>query len=190
MTTSIFENEGVVLRPFEPEDAPVLATYLNHPGLAGRRYVPWEFSDLGPLSTQQVQGILQKWGAEEKGLRLAVVSAESGSLIGHAQCDWDWDPHSPSLSVVIAPAHQRRDHGSAALRLLLRYLFGYTPAHNANCWISDWNQAGCQFAARHGFQENARMRRVGIREGRYYDLVVADLLRPEWQRRGGGPHAA
>jgi RimJ/RimL family protein N-acetyltransferase len=185
MTISIFEDEAVVLRPFEPDDVAALGAYLNHPDLAGRRYIPWGFPDMAPLSQQKVQGIVQKWGEEEKGLCLAVVRAESHELVGHAECNWDWDPHAPSLSVVIAPAHQRHGYGSEVLRLLLRYLFEYTPAHNVTCWISDWNQEGRQFAARHGFQESARMRRAGIREGRYYDLVVADLLRPEWQQRGG-----
>ncbi len=41
MTTSVFAGEAVALRPFEPDDVPALAAYLNQPELAGCRYIPW-----------------------------------------------------------------------------------------------------------------------------------------------------
>jgi RimJ/RimL family protein N-acetyltransferase len=190
MSESPFQGDTVALRPFEPDDASALAAYLNHPDLVGRRYIPWAFSETAPLSHQQVQVIIQKWGEAEKSLQLAVVHAESGNLIGHAESDWNWDPHSPSVSVVIAPAHQRKGFGSEAIRLQLSYLFEHTPAHVVSCWIADWNQAALEFAAYHGFQVAGRMRRAAMRQGRYYDVVVTDLLRSEWQQWGGGSHAS
>jgi RimJ/RimL family protein N-acetyltransferase len=189
MTDSIFQGSTITLRPFEPDDVPALEAYLNHPELTGRRYIPWAFSELAPLSRKQVEEISQKWAGEEKSLPLAVVRRETGELIGHAECDWGWDPHCPSLAVVVAPPQQRRGYGSEVLGLLLRYLFAYTPAHTVSCWIADWNQPARQFAARHGFQENGQMRRAGVRQGEYFDVIVADMLRSEWQQLGGAPHA-
>jgi aminoglycoside 6'-N-acetyltransferase len=189
MTFSPFETGSLTLRPFEPDDAPLLGDYLNHPELAGRRYIPWAFPELAPLSQQQVSAIVSKWSEAEKSLILAVVHKETGDLLGHAECDWGWDPHCPSVSVVIAPAHQRQGYGSAAQRLLLRYLFEQMPAHLVSCWIADWNQAGLRFAAYHGFQGAGRMRRAGMRHGHYFDMVVTYLLRSDWQQLGGGPHA-
>jgi RimJ/RimL family protein N-acetyltransferase len=179
-----------VLRPFEPEDVSALDSYLNHPDLTGRRYIPWAFPEEPPLSRQQVEAIVQKWNGAEKGFDLAIMHGESHELLGHAGCDWGWDPHCPSVSVAIAPSQQRRGYGSDALRLLLRYLFGHTPVHLVSCWISDWNQAALRFAREHGFQVAGRMRRVGIRGGQYFDVVVSDLLRAEWQQQGGGSHAS
>lgn len=189
MTSSIFESERIALRPFEPEDLPALGHYLNQPDLAGRRYIPWAFPELAPLSQAQVQGILQKWSEAENALNLAVTRLDTQELIGHAECDWDWDPHCPSTSAVIAPAYQRQGYGSEALGLLLRYLFEYTPAHVVACWIADWNQPALQLAAHHGFQAAGRMRRAGIRQGRAFDVIITDLLRSEWEKSGGGRHA-
>lgn len=180
-----FDGTTVLLRAFETDDAPMLQDYLNHPALAGRRYIPWRFSEVAPLSRKQVDEIIQKWLEEEKALNLAVVQRESDTLIGHCQCDWRWDPHSASVAVVISPEHQRQGFGSKVFELLLRYLFKHTPAHNVSVWIADWNHPARQFVARHGLQEIGGMRRVGLRQGRYYDLVVADILRPEWQARYG-----
>jgi RimJ/RimL family protein N-acetyltransferase len=186
-----FQGKLVTLRAFEPEDVPTLHTYLSHPDLIGRRYIPWESSEIFPLSRNQVEGIYSSWADEKKGIHLAVVLSESQELVGHAECDWGWDPHCPSISLVIAPAHQRKGYGSEVLNLLLRYLFEHTQAHNVSCWIADWNQAGRLFMEEHGFQECGRMRRVGIHEGKYFDFIITDLLRREWeQTEKGGDHVA
>ena len=190
MTSSVFAGETVALRPFEPDDLPALAAYLNQPELAGRRCIPWSFPELPPLSQGQVQAIIQKWGEAESALHLAVVRLDGQELVGHAECDWDWDPHCPSVSVVIAPAHQRHGYGSEVLSLLLRYLFEYTPAHVVSGWIAAWNQPALQFAAHHGFQAAGRMRRAGMVQGRPFDMIITDLLRAEWQQAGGRPHAS
>lgn len=195
MADAPFEGRLIRLRAFEPGDTPAVEAYLNHPALLGRRYVPWSFSDTAPLSGQQVTAIVQKWAETEKGLVLAVVQQATGQVVGHAEGEWDWDPHNPSVSVVIDPAHQRQGLGSEALALLLRHLFDYTPANTVTCWLADWNQEGQRFAARHGFHDSGRMRRAGLRQGAYFDLVVMDLLRREWQagqaasRDGGAGHA-
>lgn len=187
---SPFEGETITLRPVEAGDVPALQSILNHPDLAGRRQVPWRFPETAPLSCQQVEAIVQSWSAAEKALHLAVEPRESTELLGYAECDWGWDPHCPSASLVIAPPHQRRGYGSEAIRLLLRYLFDYTPAHNVGCWIAEWNAPALRFASYHRFQVNGRMRRAGIRRGTYYDLIVADILRPEWRALGAEDDAA
>lgn len=176
-----FEGETVVLRPFEPADCPAVHDYLNSPELEGRRYIPWDFPWTTPLSRAQAEAIVQKWAGAEKALCLAVIQQDEDLLIGHAECDWDWDPHCPSISTVIAPHHQRRGYGSEVIRLLLQHLFDSTPAHSVGCWIADWNEPALHYAQSHGFQIGGRMRRAGIRRGAFYDMIVADILRPEWQ---------
>jgi RimJ/RimL family protein N-acetyltransferase len=176
-----FKAQDVYLRAFEPEDVPALHTYLNHPGLSGRRYIPWKFSDDLPLSLKQAQEIYEGWCDEEGEVHLAVVLGESGVLIGHAEMDWSWDPHCPGVSVVIAPEQQRKGYGSQVMQLLLHHLFEGMPAHCISCWIAEWNQEARAFLKSHAFQESARMRRAGIRQAAYYDMLATDLLRSEWE---------
>jgi RimJ/RimL family protein N-acetyltransferase len=182
-----FKARDVYLRAFEPEDVPALHNYLNHPDLSGRRYIPWKFSDDLPLSLKKAQGIYEKWSEEEEEIHLAVVLGESGELIGHAEMEWGWDPHCPGVSIVIAPGLQRKGYGSQVMQLLLRYLFESMPAHSLSCWVAEWNTEARAFLKLQGFQESARMRRAGIRQGAYFDMVVTDLLRSEWE---GGRDAA
>jgi RimJ/RimL family protein N-acetyltransferase len=128
---------------------------LNHPDLFGTRYIPWEYPEDLPLSSNQVEAILKRWSEGEKQVHLAVVLRESQMLIGYAELEWEWDPHTPFLAVVISPPHRRQGYGSQALRLLLGNLFGSTPAHNVTGWISEWNQAGLEFARANGFRVRA-----------------------------------
>jgi len=183
---SSFQGNRLALRPFEPHDVPALQAYLNHPDLSGRRFIPWAFPDIAPLSQRQVEGIVQRWAEADRSLPLAVIRPDAGQLIGHAECDWHWDPHQPSVQVVIAPDYQRQGHGSEVLELLMRHLLDYTPAHNVSCWIADWNKPALTFCQRHGFRVAGRMRRAGIHQGRYFDLVINDILRTEWKAAHAG----
>jgi RimJ/RimL family protein N-acetyltransferase len=180
-----FQSEHMELRAFEPEDVAALHAYLNYPDLIGRRYIPWKFPGTLPLSKGQVEAIYQAWIKEEKAFNMAVVLREGGDLIGHAHCSWEWDPHCPGVSVVIAPAHQQQGFGSQVLALLLDYLFEMTPAHSVSGGMVSWNQPALQFALKNGFAQSGAFRRVGIRDGEYFDWVGMDLLRPEWQERKG-----
>ena len=187
----LFQTERIFLRPFEPADLPALQAYLNHPELAGRRYIPWSFPEDLPLSAKQAEGIYNKWCEGENVSHLAVISQDKQEIIGHTELDWGWDPHCPFVAVLIAPSHQRQGYGSEVLRLLLRHLFENTPAHNVHSWMADWNQAARRFAQEHGFRESGRSRHEGLRQGKYFDAVLVDILRPEWQAsQGGKSHAA
>lgn len=185
-STPSFSNILVELRPFKADDLSALGSYLNHPELTGRRYIPWKFPKDLPLSDEQIEGVQKKWGEKEKGFVMGIYSHENAAVIGHAEADWGWDPHSPGISLVISPLFQRQGYGGEALKLVLDYLFKHTPAHNVSAWLSDWNEAGRNFAAKYGFTECGEVRRDGIRDGTYFNSVVVDILRPEWKEKFGG----
>ncbi|MEN6370234.1 MAG: GNAT family protein [Thermotogota bacterium] len=185
-----FETERMALRALELEDAASLQSYLNDDAIRGRRYVPGSVRDVEPLSRAQASAILEEWGKEKSSFTLGVLAKASGRLIGHATCEWSWDPHCPSVSVVIAPSQQRAGYGSEVLRLLVEHLFLDTPAHTITGWIASWNEPALAFAAAFGFVECGRIPRAGLRDGDYYEHVLVDLLRREWAAGQGGHRAA
>ena len=185
-----FQGRAIYLRPFEEGDVPGIFEYINHPDLEGRRYIPWDFPATIPLSKDQVAAIYEKWKGGRNNVHLAVVLRESHQLVGHAMCDWGWDPHCPDLELVIDPEHQLNKFGSEVLYLLLRFLFENQPAHVVTTWVADWNEAGSRFLQENDFQESGRMRRAGMRRGGYFDIIIFDILRSEWkQRREWSNHA-
>jgi RimJ/RimL family protein N-acetyltransferase len=181
-----FSSGRVALRALNASDADALLDCLNDPALIGRRCIPWGKRDVAPLSRKQVEEILDSWAKEKKSITLGIELQETGELVGHAGWFWGWDTHCPSVWVVVAPKRQRSGIGSEVLQILLRYLFGNTPAHNVNGWVSGWNEGGLAFARKHGFTESGRIPRGGIRDGVYYEDVMLDILKPEWPPLQGG----
>ncbi|MGD9676027.1 MAG: GNAT family N-acetyltransferase [Candidatus Bipolaricaulia bacterium] len=180
MSVRGYETERTVLRALEPEDAVPIQAYLNDAGLIGCRYLPGPVQDIAPVSRAQATAAIEAWGKTQAGFTLGIEAKALGRLIGHASCDWSWDPHCPSLAVVIAPSQQRAGLGSEVARLLLEVLFCETPAHTVLGWLTSWNATALAFAAAQGFSECGRIPRAGLRDGAYYDDVVVDLLRREW----------
>lgn len=179
-------DDKIQLRPFEPGDADAVHAYLNRPQLMGRRYLPDEFPSDAPLSTAQVEKLLQRWTNAERGqTTLAVTHPETKALVGHAILGAGWDAHSGWVAVTIHPAHWRKGYGGAALHLLLAYLFKQTVAHAAATGVAEWNEEGLGFIRAHGFKAAGRMRRVDVHQGAYCDELMFDMLRPEWQALHG-----
>jgi RimJ/RimL family protein N-acetyltransferase len=187
MTDEInFSTERLEFKPFAEDHLPALQSCLNHPELAGRRFLPRGFSEELPLSKTQVENLLKKWGEKQDGFVYAVILQENQELIGYVQADWGWDPISPGISIVISPEQQRCGYGSEALNLMLHYLYSYTVAHNVSGWMGDWNQPARAFATKHGFHEVGHEHYSGVRDGAYYGYITVDILRPEWQALKGG----
>jgi RimJ/RimL family protein N-acetyltransferase len=184
-----FQTEQIKLRPFEPEDVPALRGYLNHPMLGGRRYLPRGFPDEVPLSTSQVEEIIKSWGEEKREAHLGVELTEKNELIGHVEFEWSWDPMAPWMSVVIARPFQRRGYGTQVTQMITSYLFENTPAYSISGWMASWNKAARSFSKKLGFKESGQPRREGFRMGAYFDGILVDLLRSEFQTMGGNKYA-
>lgn len=182
-----FEGQRVVLRAFEADDAPALHALLNHPALAGRRYLPDGFPDEAPLSLKQVQDVIGRLGSGERSLNVAIVSRSDGTLLGHGGADWHWETLTPTVHVVIDPQYWRQGYGTESARLLVQYVFDTLPARAAAGGCASWNQPARDFARRLGFTENGAIRRIGLRGGQPFDWVMLDVLRHEWE---GGDNAA
>ncbi|MFW9997128.1 MAG: GNAT family N-acetyltransferase [Candidatus Odinarchaeota archaeon] len=185
MDNNLIVTSKVALRPVETDDSSELEEYLNHPSIIGRRYIPLD-NDITIISKKQLDKVIEEWNKAEKSMTLAVIEENAGKVIGHSTAGWWWDPHCPSVDVVIHPDFQRQGYGSDVVKALLRYLFLNTVAHQVTCWMTSWNGEGRSFAKRLGFIENGGQRRAGIRHGKYFDFVVADMLRSEWIKKHGG----
>ena len=92
MADHSFRGTAIEFRPLERQQIPRLTELLNHPQLHGRRYLPEEVPEDAPLSEATVEKVVSAWEERKESFRFGVYSLETGSLIGHAGCDWGWDP--------------------------------------------------------------------------------------------------
>lgn len=171
----------VRLRPVETEDVAKLATLLSSPDLVGRRGLHRDREAARSVAalTKAVEALVDP----EDGDAWVV---ESDGVVGLASVGWWWDAHAPWAHVVIDPAHQRHGYGSAAARMVLEHLFLSTPAVLVEYSVPSWDADGLSFADSLGGERIGVRRRVGIRQGRYFDTVEFALDRTTWE----GTHAA
>jgi hypothetical protein len=123
---SAFESDRLILRPFEPGDAPALVVLLNHPDLAWAARLPGA-STKSCLSHGQVEKLLGKWCEGRKACTWRGIARQSG-VIGHAELDWGWDRTLPLA--VDRPATSARI--GSVLSMLLDY-FSRIPGTMFRC---------------------------------------------------------
>lgn len=170
----------VELRPLESEDVAGIASWLAHPSLVGRR----QLDDDKPVrrSRAALVAALEPLVDPDDGEAWVV---DSDGAVGLVMVDWWWDALTPWAHVVIDPERQRQGHGAAAARLTMGHLFSDTPAVLIQYGVPSWDDAGLAFAATLGGVDVGRKRRVGVRDGAYYDHVEFVISRDTWEERHG-----
>jgi len=103
------------------------------------------------------------------------------NFIGIGAWSSNWDTYGPWNYVLIWPEHRRKGYGTEAAKILLDKSFSENPAHALDAGSSDWNEARISFIKSLGFKEAGRMRMSGIKDGKYYDDLIFDLLKSEYQ---------
>jgi RimJ/RimL family protein N-acetyltransferase len=182
----MFTGELVQLTMFETRHHADLMAYLNDPAISGRRYIPGHVPSTLPLTEGEVSSVIEMFQKRESRAIFAIEHIATNQLLGHVTALWGWDTHSPDIAVVIAPEHQRRGYARETLTIMLDYLFGHLPAHVVETWVESWNVEGAAFAEAMGFRSGGAARRVGMRNGRFYDECSFDILRSEWRAQKAG----
>lgn len=168
-------GDQVELRPASEDDLPMLDQLTQDPGQAGEfQWTGW--SDL------------RRWrrGWNSDGL----VGPDGGTLIvsgggrplGFVQ--WRRDPLitagcSWELSIMLLPEARGHGYGTAAQRLLARYLFAHTTAHRIWATTEVGNVAEHRALEKAGFSREGIIRAAGWRNGAWRDGTVYSLLRTD-----------
>jgi len=105
-----------------------------------------------------------------------------GNLIGYCTIEHiDRDNRKCEVGIVIGEkTHWRKGIGKAALRLLLDRVFSELQMHRVEAIIYEDNAASVNCFTRVGFQFEGRLRQAKRIGGKYGDVLVYGLLRPEW----------
>ncbi len=179
MRNPVMVGERVYLRPLEPDDADLLATFeaqetdtqifiggrIPHSPIAIRKLFSDAFNTLPPDT-----------------VAFAVCLNEDDTLIGQMGITGiDWvHRHGETFSHLAPGKYRGRGYGTEAKHLLLEYAFEHIDLHVLTSWVFEQNERSAGALAKQGYKPAGRMKADGIKAGVYYDDLVFDLLRDDW----------
>jgi RimJ/RimL family protein N-acetyltransferase len=131
-----------------------------------------------PLTLGQIK---DKLAEEQKKTHTTVFSIYAGEkFVGIGEWSASWDTWAPYAWVIMWPEHRRKGYGTQAARMLLDKSFLHNPGHVTRAAAADWNMAAKEFLKFLGFKDAGRMRRVGMIDGQYFDILYFDILKSEY----------
>ena len=170
----------VQFRHILQKDLDVIRFWFNHSSVRGKIHLDESINSWLGITEEQMKSVFEKWSKEKDQTHMMVETVNTKTPVGLVMWDCQWDPHCPGINFFIAPDHHHQGYGSETLRLILNYLFDYTPAHSISAWISELDSDRFAFLKKLGFQDQGKMRRVAKVNGRDIGLHVLDLLKREW----------
>jgi len=184
----------VVVRPFEPDDAPAVAAACQDPLIQQCCYfVP------SPYTIEDARQFMAEAGLEltmGTTAHCAVCDAATGELIGSVNLVHYPEREAGELGLWIVREARGRDAGTAALSLMIRYAFEQVGLERVECMIETPNEASQALVGKLGFRHEGLLRGylasrgprdedlVDPAHGRI-DQVFYALLRPEWEALAG-----
>ncbi|MFW9916840.1 MAG: GNAT family N-acetyltransferase [Candidatus Thorarchaeota archaeon] len=179
-----FLGKRLQFRHILPSDLELIRFWFNTPSVRGKIHLDDEINPWLAITEEQMKALYEKWTKKERRTHLMIETNDQQTPIGLVSWDIEWDSHCPSMDLFIAPDHARNDDfWLESLQLLLNYLYNYSPAHSVSWWISELDSERLAFAQKLGFQDQGKMRRIAIVEGRDVGLLVLDMLKREWIER-------
>lgn len=84
-----------------------------------------------------------------------------------------------SVGIAMAPESRGKGYGTAAQRLLVRYLFAHSQVNRIEAGTEVTNFAEQRALEKAGFTREGIARGVGFQNGRWHDAVIYSVLRAE-----------
>jgi len=84
-----------------------------------------------------------------------------------------------NVGIAVAPASRGKGYGTAAQRLLVRYLFAHSQANRIEAGTEVTNLAERRALEKAGFTREGIARGAAFQNGRWHDAVIYSVLRAE-----------
>jgi RimJ/RimL family protein N-acetyltransferase len=169
---------SVYLRPLEKEDAATVQPWMNDPEVT--RTITW----YRPVSRHGEEDYIVNRLKDEGTLGLMIVTRDGDRPVGVTGLnDIDFRNRSAQFGILIGVKEcWGRGYGTEAARLIVDHAFATLNLHRVWLRVGEQNERGYRSYLRVGFQKEGVMRQAYYREGRYWDLIVMSILRPEWEK--------
>jgi [ribosomal protein S5]-alanine N-acetyltransferase len=172
------ETERLVLRPFEPRDAPVVEREVSRVEIARMMNIPHPYP----------KGGAAEWIATTKpGRDFAIELRETGELVGAITITPHEQHRRASLGYWCAVAHWGSGYTTEAVLAIVDYGFRELALNrvHADCYTD--NPASRRVLEKAGMAYEGCLRQHSFRLGRFADKLQFGMLRSEWETARGRP---
>ncbi len=178
----MFYSERLRLRAVTRADLPLFVEWFNDPQVTAYLRHGW------PLAPEDEEAWFERLGhlpREERPLVIEVRRPEGWQPIGNGGLRRiHWRNRSAEVAIAIGEKDfWDQGYGTEALSVLLHAAFDTLNLHRVWLHVQAENQRAIAAYRKLGFVEEGRLRQAEYRQGRYVDLLVMSILRPEWARR-------
>lgn len=127
------------------------------------------------LGTNKVKEMLEKWN--EGPYMFSIVNNE-GEFMGHINLFDVYDHEYATLGIYLGKEYRNKGYASIAIKLLADYAFNYLNLRAIHLHVFAYNTHAQQVYQKLGFKECGRWHNVRYMNGKYYDEIMMELLKP------------
>jgi len=173
-------GKRIRLRHAERDDLPRFVAWLNDPevrqGLA--LFLPLS----QPEEEQWFEKTLQR-PAEERPFTIEARQEHSWQPIGSCGFEiLDWRNRSAEVGILIGEkSYWNQGYGTETMQLLLEHAFSTLNLNRVYLRVFEDNPRAIRAYEKAGFVHEGRMRQAEFHLGRYCDVLLMSVLRPEWE---------
>ncbi|MFZ3551719.1 GNAT family N-acetyltransferase [Streptomyces sp. 4.24] len=183
----MIETPRLLLRRFEPGDAPALSVYRSEPEIA--RYQAWP----SPLSADEADAAVRDYSKadpEQPGwFQYAIELKADRSLAGDLGINLHDNQMQAELGVTLAPAFHGKGYALEALHGILGHLFD-RGLHHVRATCDARNTASARLLERTGFELEGCSTGSLWQRGEWTDLLLFGLLARNWKPQNFTSQAA
>lgn len=169
---------NVKLRPFEEKDVGLYYDWINREESMG------VYGGFGIMSKDEVMKLFREgffWSENRKYLIIEVDNKPVGEVVIHRAFNY----HSASLELAICIEEQKyrkMGAGTKSIKLLLDYIFNYSPEVNRIHAIIDVaNEPSIKLFSACNFKREGILRGILFHHGECKDSCVYSIIRSEWK---------
>ncbi|MDR0978949.1 MAG: GNAT family N-acetyltransferase [Lachnospiraceae bacterium] len=168
-------GEKVYLSPMNEEDSDKFVKWLND----------FEVTDYtGRTDMIITLSEEKKWfeNIGKENLQFAIVTLENDELIGTISLENINNIFRTAiLGIFIGEDYARnKGYGTDAIKLMLDFGFNYINLHNIKLTVFEFNERAKACYKACGFVETGRRRKCMYVNGKYYDIILMDILQEEF----------
>lgn len=104
--------------------------------------------------------------------------AQAGEISLH---NMKWFNRKGMLTIFIYPEFQGKGIGLASMRMLIDFSFRVMNLYRLEAEIVEGNEASLRLIEKLGFTREGTLRQAKYLNGRFFDIYVYGLVRPEWE---------